>query len=68
MYIRSNLNFRIREDLAYNDLEILIIEISNPRSRSFLVGTWYRAPSSSQQLVTLFEEIITPPAVGEAEF
>jgi exonuclease III len=25
MYIRSNLNFRIREDLANNDLEILII-------------------------------------------
>ena len=68
MYIRSNLNFRIREDLAYNDIEILIIEISNPRSRPFLVGTWYRAPSSSQQLFTLLEEIITPPAVGEAEF
>ena len=58
MYIRSNLNFRVREDLAHNDLEILIIEISNPRSRPFLVGTWYRPPSSSQQLFTLFEEII----------
>ena len=57
MYIRSNLNFRIREDLA-NDLEILIIEISNPRSKPFLVGTWYRPPSSSQQLFTLFKEII----------
>jgi hypothetical protein len=58
MSIRSNLNFRIREDLANNDLEILIIEISNPRSRPFLVGTLYRHPSSSQQLFTLFEEII----------
>ena len=41
MYIQSNLNFQICEDLASNDLEILIIEISNPRSRPFLVGTWY---------------------------
>ena len=58
MYIRSILNFRIREDLAYNDLEILITEISNPHSRPFLLGTWYRAPSSFQQLFTLFEKII----------
>jgi hypothetical protein len=58
MYIRSNLNFRIREDLANYDLEIIINETYNPRSRPFLVGTWYRPPSSSQQLFTLFEEII----------
>lgn len=58
IYLRSNLNFRTREDLISDDLEMLIVEIANPRSRPFLVGTWYRPPSSSQQIFTLFEEII----------
>ena len=60
MYIRSNLNFRIREDLANNDLEILIIEISNPSFKAVFGGycTLYRPPSSSQHLFSLFEEII----------
>ena len=35
IYIRSNRNFRIREDLIVKDLELLIIEIVNPRSRPF---------------------------------
>ena len=45
IYLRSNLNFRIREDLLNDNLECLVIEITNPRSRPFLVGTWYRPPS-----------------------
>ena len=41
MYVESKLNFKIREDLVNNDLELLFIQISNPRSKPFLVGTWY---------------------------
>ena len=41
-YELSNLNFRIRKDLANKDLEFLLVEISKPRSKPFLVGTWYR--------------------------
>ena len=39
MYVKSKLNFNIREDL-----ELLFIQISNSRSKPFLVGTWYRPP------------------------
>ena len=49
IYIRSNLNFRIRKDLANKDLEFLLVEISKPRSKPFLVDTWYRPPSSPQE-------------------
>ena len=35
-----------------------MIEIVNPRSRPFLVGTWYRSPSSPGHSITLFEKII----------
>ena len=58
IYIRSNLNFRIRKDLANKDLEFLLVEISKPRSKPFLVDTWYRPSSSPQESITLFEEII----------
>ena len=58
MYVKSKLNFEIREDLVSNDLELLFIQISNPRSKPFLVGTSYRPPSSALNLFSLFHEII----------
>ena len=57
-YIRSNLNFAVRKDLLNKDLELLIIEISNPHSRPFLVGTLYRPPNSSNHLFSLFKKTI----------
>ena len=58
LYVKSNLNFKIRDDLANKDLELIFVQISNPRSRPFLVGTWYRPPSSALHLFPLFQEII----------
>ncbi|KAK2561925.1 hypothetical protein P5673_015345 [Acropora cervicornis] len=46
IYLRTNLNYRIRDDLNDDDLECLIVEISKPQSSAFLVGTWYRPPNS----------------------
>ena len=47
MYVKSNLNFKIRDDLVNNDLESLFIQISNPRSEPFLMRAWYRPPGSA---------------------
>ena len=41
-YIRSNINYVVRKDLVFDQLESLSIEISKPRSKSFIVATWYR--------------------------
>ena len=57
-YIKKNLNFHIRKDLHDESLEILSIEIIKPRSKSFVVTTWYRPPSSSLDLFRAFEEIV----------
>ena len=46
IYLRTNLDYRIRDDLNNDDLECLIVEISKPRSSAFVVGTWYRPPNS----------------------
>ena len=58
IYLRTNLNYRIRDDLNNDELECLFVEISKPWSTLFLVGTWYRSPSSPPDLFGEFEKII----------
>ena len=58
IYVRSNINFQLRADLSPNNLECLTVEISKPRSKPFLVSTWYRPPQSSPGLFSTFERII----------
>ena len=58
IYLRTNLNYRIRNDLNNDHLECLFVEISKPRSTPFLVGTWYRPPSSPPNLFSEFEKVI----------
>ena len=57
IYIRSNINFQLRADLSPNNLEFLTVEITRPRSKPFLVSTWYRPPQSSPDLFSTFERV-----------
>jgi len=58
LYLRSNLNYKVREDLQSDRLECLTAEISKPHSRPFLVSTWYRPPNSPPDLFNEFENLI----------
>ena len=58
IYLRTNLDYRKRDDLTNDDLECLIIEISEPRSSEFLIGTWYRPPNSPPERFNIFENVI----------
>ena len=58
IYVRSNISFQLRADLSPNNLECLTVEISKPRSKPFLVSTWYRPPQSSLDLSSTFKRII----------
>ena len=58
IYLRTNLNYRIRDDLNDDDLECLIVEISKPQSSTFLVATWYRPPNSPSERFNEFEIVI----------
>ena len=49
-YIRSDINYAVREDLNNLLLEILSIEIRKPNSKPFVVTSWYRPPNSSPNL------------------
>jgi exonuclease III len=58
LYIRSNINYKIRYDLQSEILETLIVEIAKPRSKSILVSTWYRPPDSPLSHFAEFETMI----------
>jgi hypothetical protein len=45
-YIRSCINFSVRYDLEFDELENLCISINKPKSKPFLIVTWYRPPNS----------------------
>ena len=51
LYIKENISFSVRHDLAPARLEIICPDINLPYiifiNRSFLVSTWYRPPSAN---------------------
>jgi exonuclease III len=57
-YIRTTINFSIREDLKFKNLENLCVEIRKPQSKTFVVVNWYRPPKSPVELFTSFESLI----------
>ena len=44
MYIRNSINYKIRQDLMPDYLELITIEIIKPKPKPFLLNTWYRPP------------------------
>ena len=56
-YIRSGINFLYRSDLNIPNLENLCIEVNKPRSKPFLIITWYRPPESPVEIFNRFESL-----------
>ena len=63
IYLRSTINFTIRNDLVPNDIEAVCVEISRPNSRNFIVVSVYRPPSSAPEFFVAFQKMIT--MIGE---
>ena len=58
-YLRSNIIYSLRPDLSIHQLENLCIEIRRkPRSRPFLVVTWYRPPDSAVEIFTYSSRLL----------
>ena len=56
-YVHSTINYSIRSDLS-TELETVTIEIRKPRSKPFVVTTWYRPPNSLVDIFRHFEAFI----------
>ena len=55
IYIRNNIPYIQRHDLLVQDLEKICVEIKKPKSKLFLISTWYRPPNSPIELFEKFE-------------
>ena len=66
-YIRNSINFIIRPDLGFDDIEALTIEIHQYKTKPFLVTTWYRPPNSPIDLLAKFENILRLIDIEEKE-
>jgi exonuclease III len=58
IYLRSSINYHIRNDLIPTELEAVCIEIIKPHSKPFLVTTVYRPPNASADFFEHFENLI----------
>lgn len=59
VFILDNIMYNRRNDLEENELESLWIEIKLHNTKSIMVGTFYRPPSSNVQYQSKIEESIT---------
>ena len=50
IYLRSSINYIVRNDLVPSEIEAVCVEIIKPHSKPFLVTTVYRPPSASSVL------------------
>ena len=57
-YVQNNVNCIPRHDLNVRELENLCIKIHKPRSKLFLVASWYRSLDSSVDKFDLFKGLV----------
>ena len=58
IYVRNNLNYKIRHDLMPEQLENIVIEIFKPNTVPILISTWYRPPGSSIDIFDSFDSVL----------
>ena len=61
IYVQSNINFSLRPDLSD-------IHLCKPRSKPFLIATWYRPPNSSTEIFSHFESFFGKLDAENVEF
>ena len=57
-YVRSSIEYSLRNDLSEETLENLCLEIRKPKSKPFVVVTWYRPPDSPIGIFSHFENLV----------
>ena len=57
IYIRTSINFIIRDDLTDDNLETITLEIS--KAKPFLINSWYKPPNTTLEIFNAFEDLIT---------
>ena len=59
IYIRNPIVYKTCSDIPTDDLELLCVEIIPPRSRPFLILSWYRPPGSQVECFQKLQKILS---------
>ena len=57
-YIKTSINFVVCSNLKVPNLENLCIKNRKPKSKPFLIATWYRPPHSSIDIFLYYESFL----------
>ena len=57
IYLRTSINYKIRNDLVPEGIEAVCLEICKPNSKSFIVASVYRPPDSTSEFFVDFEKM-----------
>ena len=57
-YIKTDLNYVIREDLTENGLELLTVELQFSHMKNVICIVWYRPPNSGVQVFEKFRNVL----------
>jgi hypothetical protein len=60
IYLRSSINYKIRDDPVPSELETVCVEIVKPHSKPSVVTTVYRPPSASSEFFDLNCDLLRP--------
>ena len=58
VYVKNGIHAKRREDLEINDISCVWLEISQIKSKPFLIGNMYRPPDSRVENSDRFEDSI----------
>ena len=59
LYIREPIQYTRRTDLPFRDLELICVEIQPPKSKPYIVITWYRPPNDPADSFNKLERILS---------
>jgi exonuclease III len=54
----ETINYKLRNELTIESLEMVTVEVMEPKAKSFLVNAWYRPPSSKAELFDDYENVL----------
>ena len=58
LHIRTTINYELICELDVDQLQWLCIKVTKPKTKPFIVGTWYRPPTSTSDTMKTFESLI----------
>ena len=58
IYLKNNISFKLRNNIIPDEAEAICLEVKKPKTKSFLISTWYRPPNLDATFFEYFENFL----------